>query len=386
MPAFRQDEYRSRTNRLRQRMAERGIDTLLVLEESSINYLTGYEGYSDYVPQIALVCQDDEDPWLIMRELDTYNAISDSYLPESRILAYAEKYIGSSELSAWQPIGELVRERSKSNRIGVELSGKMLGLKGHAALCKSLGMSNFIDADDLVSTLKAIKSPTELTYMEQAGKIVDKAMRVAQLEIAVGARECDVAAAVQHALTSGTAEIPGGGAHVGLPYMAVGSPPNQCHSKWTDARYKMGCQTNLEMAAFRHRYVCAMSRSIFLGEPSARARHVHEACHDGWLAAFEALRPGVKSGDIERAFRREFGPRGVRKESRIGYSIGLDWVDGGPSFMEGDETVIQANMTFHLLIGIWEKNDGYIFSETVRVTDNGAKSLCNMPRDILVNY
>lgn len=64
--AFSQQEYRERTVRLRQRMAERGMDALLVLNSSNLNYLTGYEG-SDYVPQPALVCQDEEDPWLIMR-------------------------------------------------------------------------------------------------------------------------------------------------------------------------------------------------------------------------------------------------------------------------------------------------------------------------------
>ncbi|MFD2052057.1 M24 family metallopeptidase [Mesorhizobium calcicola] len=386
MSAFGLDEYRARTARLRKKMADRGIDTLLVLEESNLNYLTGYAGYSDYVPQVALICQDEEDPWLIMRELDTHGAAVESYLPESRILSYAEKYIGSKELTAWQPIGEFVRDRTKSTRIGVEISGKMLGFKGYAALSKSLGVAEFIDADGLVSTLKAIKSPAELTYMEQAGKIVDRAMKEARSLIAVGVRECDVAAAVQHALTSGTPEIPGGPGPISMPNMAIGAPANQCHSKWGDGAYKMGCQTNFEMGAFRHRYVCAMSRSIFLGEPSARSRYVHEACRDGWLAAFEALRPGVKSSDVERAFRREFGPRGVRKESRIGYSIGLDWVDGGPSFMEGDETEILPNMTFHLLIGIWEKTDGYIFSETVRITENGANSFSSMPRDMLINH
>ncbi|RWH97202.1 MAG: M24 family metallopeptidase [Mesorhizobium sp.] len=385
MPAFSKEEYRVRVNKLRRKMAELEIDVLLVLEESSINYLTGYAGYSDYVPQLALVRQDEEDPWLILREIDVTGAIVESYFPEDRILFYAERYIGSNDLTPWQPIGEFVKQHGGQGRIGVELSGKMLGVKGHAALCKTLGRSDLVDADGLVSQLKAIKSPAEIIYMEQAGKIVEKAMKVAQLEIGVGARECDVAAAVQHALTSGTAEFPGGASHIGLPAMATGKLANQCHSRWGDGRYKLGTQTNFEMGAFRHRYVCALSRSIFLGEPTDRAKYVHQACYDGWIAAFECLKPGVKASDVERAFRSEFGPRGVRKESRIGYSIGIDWVDGGPSFMEGDDSILQENMTFHLLIGIWERTDGYIFSETVRITENGAKSLSNIPRHILVN-
>lgn len=386
MPAaFSKEEYRKRTLCLRERMASIGIDAMLVLHEGNMNYLTGYEGFSDYVPQLALVLQDQEDPWLILRDMDIACADASSYLPQSHVLGYPEKYIASSELTAWQPIAKFVRERCKSSRIGVELSGKMLGVKGHAALCHSLEMSEFIDADGMVASLKAIKSPAELAYMEQAGKIVDRAMQIGRLAVSVGARECDVAASIQHALTAGTPEYPGWTSRSPLVTMPVGSPANAPHLTWTDGYYKMGCQTNFELGAVRHRYCCALSRTVFLGEPNARSRHVHEACLDGFLAAFEAIRTGVTSSEVERAFRREFDPRGVRKESRIGYSIGIDWVDGGPSFQEGDETVLQANMTFHLLIGIWERTDGYIFSETVCVTDDGAKSLNNVTRDLLVN-
>ncbi|RUW85670.1 ectoine hydrolase DoeA, partial [Mesorhizobium sp. M4B.F.Ca.ET.190.01.1.1] len=42
MPAFSQQEYRERTARLRQQMAARGMDALLVMNENNMNYLTGY--------------------------------------------------------------------------------------------------------------------------------------------------------------------------------------------------------------------------------------------------------------------------------------------------------------------------------------------------------
>ncbi|MER8474286.1 M24 family metallopeptidase, partial [Mesorhizobium sp. M1328] len=205
-----------------------------------------------------------------------------------------------------------------------------------------------------------------------------------RLEIAPGARECDVGAAISNALVKGTPEFPGG--VCGIPSMPVGSPANAPHLTWSDARYKMGCQTNFEIGAYRHRYPCALSRTVFLGEPNARARHLHQAALDGFLAQVETIRPGVKCSDVWQAFQRAFKPYGVRKESRSGYSIGLGWVDGGVSFQGDDDTVIEPNMTFHVLIGIFEKEDGYVFSETVRVTENGAKSLSSMSRDLLVNY
>ena len=383
MPAFSQQEYRDRTARLRQLMAESGIDALLVLNESNINYLTGYEGYSDYVPQLALVCQDEEDPWLILRELDTLCAFPTSYLPESRILSYCEKYIGSSERTPWEPIAGLVRQRSKSNRIGLEMTAKMLGVKAHAALATHLDLANVVDADGMVTRLQRVKSPAELVFMEQAGKIADRALQAGRLEITVGARECDVAAAVQSALIKGTPEFPGGPCY-GSPTITVGSPPAP-HLKWSDGSYKLGSQTNFEIGAYRHRYACAVSRTVFLGEPDARAKHLHRAALDGFLAEFDAIRPGVKCSDVWHAFQRAFKPYDVRKESRSGYSTGIDW-GADLSFNPDDHTVIEPNMTFHVLIGIWEKEDGYIFSETVRVTANGAKSFSSMSRDLLVNY
>ncbi|MDI3567426.1 Xaa-Pro peptidase family protein [Bradyrhizobium sp. Arg816] len=383
MSAFDQQEYRGRTARLRQRMAELGMDSLLVFNEANMNYLTGYDGYSDYVPQLALVCQDEEDPWLILREMDVACATASSYLPHSRLLGYPEQFIGSRQRTPWQPIGDIVRERTKSSRIGVELTAKNYGVKAQATLAKSLDLSKSIDADGMISKLKLLKSSSEIAYMEQAGKIVDRAMRVAQLGVTPGARECDVAATIVHALCAGTPEFPGSPSR--FPTMPTGRPATAPHIKWSDASYAVGSQTNFELGAFRHRYACALSRTVFLGEPSARSRHLHQAAVDGWLAAFETMRPGATCGDVERAFRRTFNPRGVRKESRIGYSIGIDWPDGGASLQDDDETVIQPNMTFHIIIGIWEKDEGYVFSETVRVTDNGAKSLSSMPRDMLVN-
>ncbi|MER8627875.1 Xaa-Pro peptidase family protein [Mesorhizobium sp. M1143] len=384
MLSFDQEEYRARSARLRQLMAERGIDTLFVFDAGNIYYLTGYAAYSDYNPQLVLVRQDEEDPWLILREMDIVAADVCSYLPQSRVLSYPEEYIGSSQSTPWEPISDHIRERTKSSlgRIGVELSGKVLGVKGHAALSKNLGVSEFIDADWMVPALKVIKSTAELTYMEQAAKIADRAMQIGRLAISVGARECDVGAAVSHALHAGTPEIPGSASDF---TMNVGSPANAVHLKWTDGQYKTGCSTIFELGAYRHRYCSALSRTVFLGEPSARERHVHQACLDGFLAAFNAIRPGVTCNDVERAFRREFEPRGVRKTSKIGYSLGIDWMEGGPNIQAGDETTIQANMTFHLIIGIFEKADGYIFSETLRVTDTGASSLSNMSRDLLVN-
>lgn len=124
--------------------------------------------------------------------------------------------------------------------------------------------------------------------------------------------------------------------------------------------------------------------AIFLGERSARSGHVHQAAVDGFLATFEATRPAYGAAtwiEVSGAFRSW----GVRKEPRVGYSIGLNWDDDGAGLQRDDETIIQSKMTFHLIVGIWQNSEGSIFSETVRLAENEAKSLSSISRDLLVN-
>ncbi len=382
MPAFEISEYKTRVRNLHELMDAAGMDALLVLTESNINYLTGYEGYSDYVPQAALVTLDTDTPALILREMDIHCATATCWLPDGHILAYPEALIASASGSPWTHIAQTASGLGASGRIGCELTATGFGVKQHAELGAGLGTASLVDADGLVSVLKKTKSDRELAYQEEAARIVDRAMLDGMAAIRTGARECDVAATIMQRLCAGTQEVPGGPTKT--PTMPVAPVANAPHLKWTDGSYRGGLQTNFELGAFRHRYCCALSRTVFLGEPPKRLRTVHDAVLDGFLAAFEALRPGKTCGDVARAFDSRFSRHGVRKESRIGYSLGIDWADGGASLQPDDETELVPGMVFHLIIGIWEPEDGYVFSETVKITKDGPVSLTELPRELFV--
>lgn len=377
MQAFETSEYRQRLDTLRDHMTKRGMDALLVLSGSNLAYLTGYEGWSDYVPQVALITLD-EDPYLMLREQDITCADRTSWLPQEHLVPYAEQYIGSAVRTPWEPIGSFLKSRVTSARIGAELSGTNLGVREYTRLVDVLGVEQLDDASGLVSRCKLVKSEHELAYMTEAAAVVDLAMLAGIDQIAVGTRQCDVAATIMASLCSGTDAIPGGPPRP--PTMPVGEIANAPHLKWTDESYSAGQQTNFEIGAFRRRYCCALSRTVYLGTPPQRLRDLHEGVLDGFLTAVDKVRPGVSCGDVARAFAAAFTPHGIRKESRIGYSLGVDWMDGGASLQQDDDTEIVANMTFHVIVGVWEPSEGYVFSETVRVAEDGAVSLTNVPR------
>lgn len=372
VPAFETAEYRARLDRLRALMSDAGLDALLVIHEGNFCYLTGYEGFSDYVPQAALVTLD-ADPYLIVRELDVRCAESTCWLPQDRLIGYAESSVGTTQSAPWTTIGEFVKSKvGASARIGAEFAahGRELGMGAHARLVEALGGRDLQDGSGLVERCKRVKSEPELAYMTEAAEIVDRAMLAGIGKIAVGARQCDVAATIASALISGTETTPGG-AHHRTPWMNVGPVggfANAPHLKWTDDVYAAGQQTNFEFGAFRHRYACVLSRTAYLGSPGPRLTEVSRGVIEAWHAGFDALQPGARCSDVARAVNTVLSSYGIRKESRCGYSVGLDWMDGAASLAANDDTELVRNMTFHLLVGIWERHEGYGFSETVHVT------------------
>jgi Xaa-Pro aminopeptidase len=57
MILFERGEYLARVGRTKAAMAKRGLDTLLVASPANQFYLTGYDGWSFYTPQMAVVSQ-----------------------------------------------------------------------------------------------------------------------------------------------------------------------------------------------------------------------------------------------------------------------------------------------------------------------------------------
>ena len=376
--AFEVVEYRERVEKLTREMYSRGIDTLVVMAEANICYLTGYEGYSDYVPQVAIVRAGDSDATLILREMDLFCAYPTVYLDNSRIESYPENLIGTPDRSPWEVIGKRIIEIAQGGRIGIEFGANVFSFQDYQWLTKVLSGQSVIDGTGVVQKVKVKKSPAEIAYMRQAGVVVDNALQLGIAQIAQGVRECDVAATITQHLIGGTAAI-GGGPTKNVT-MGVGRRAAAPHLKWTDAPYQMNSQTGFEIGGYVHRYCCPLSRTAYLGEPPQRLLDLHEAVLAGFHGGIDAGRAGARCADIYRGFAKEFFPKGFRKESRIGYSLGIDWPDLCFSLQDDDNTVLEENFTFHFIIGIWEQEDAYVFSEAFRVGASGLESFSTTPR------
>ncbi|MDX8516421.1 M24 family metallopeptidase [Mesorhizobium captivum] len=377
--AFATSEYRARLDKVRALMSSAGIDALVVISQANQCYLLGYNSLSGDEPQAALVTLDD-DPYFILRKMDADAAVeAGCWLPRDRIIPYAESYVaGTGEASAWDVIGQFVRGKVKASaRVGVEVSG--LGMFSYPRLVAALGGREPLDGSDLVGACRVIKSERELLYMKEAAAIGDRAMLAGIDKVAVGLMHCEVGAAIMSALCAGTENIPGG-PPMSPPYIRGGMLAIAPHQFWIDEAFAAGQQYYVgPITGTRHRYVAPLTRTVHLGPGLPHRKKQHEGVLAGHQAAVETLRPGATCADVARAFQAAIRPYGLTKDSRLGYSVGLDWTDG-PSLGTNNDTEIQANMTFLVHLGFYEPGEFYFLSDTVRVTENGAELLSKVPR------
>lgn len=73
---FTGEEYSRRLREVKHRMAAAGLDLVVCQDPANMNWLTGYDGWSFYVPQCVLVHLDEDLPIWFGRAQDRKSARS----------------------------------------------------------------------------------------------------------------------------------------------------------------------------------------------------------------------------------------------------------------------------------------------------------------------
>src|SRR5438067_4926721 len=386
---FTIDEYRSRLAKVRGHMDEKGIELLLIADPANMNYLTGYDSWSFYVPQVVAVPRDPSDrPLWIGRQMDTAQAPLTSWLPAGYVVGYPEIYIQTRDSHPMDWIaGYLLNRGWDKRRIGIESDTYYLSPKALDRLRAGLPNSMFVDADLLVNWIRSVKSETELAYMRSASRLAERVMQVAIDTIAPGVRQCDAMAAIMATQIGGSAEFAGSPTAL-VPLLMSGRAAAAPHPVWTNERFKSDQTTCLELGASCHRYHAAIARTLQWGKPPKKLVNTTKIVEEGLEAALATIKSGIAAGDVEAAWRRVLDRNGLKKESRIGYAIGLgyppDWGEHTISLRAGETTILEADTTIHVMLGMWMDDWGMEMSETVRVTRTGVECLTHFPRGLEV--
>ena len=388
---FTREEYGKRLAKVRAAMDERGIDVVVATDPSNMAWLTGYDGWSFYTHQAVLVTMDRLPLWW-GRAMDANGAKRTVYLPHDRIVGYSDDYVQSTERHPHEHLAALLADHGLSDAtVGVEMDNYYYSAAAHQHLTAGLPEARFTDATGLVNWQRGVKSAQEIVYMRRAARIVERMHeRILEL-IEPGMRKSTLVAEILHAGTVGIDGIDGfGGDYPAIvPMLPTGADASAPHLTWDDRPFEVGAATFFEIAGCYRRYHTPLSRTIHLGVPPDDLVRAEAAVVEGLEAGLDAARAGNRACDVANAFHGALQRAGIERDARCGYPIGLsyppDWGERTISFRSTDQTILQPNMTFHFMPGLWMQDWGLEITESILIRDVGpAETFADHPRTLFV--
>ena len=385
---FNQSEYQRRIEEVKSRMQTAGIELIICQDPANMGWLTGFDGWSFYVPQAVLVQLDEASPIWFGRAQDAKAAHVTTDLPAENVIGFSEHLVHHPENHPFDELVDLIKVRGwASNSIAVELDAHYYTARCHQHLTQGLGDAKFQDARELVNWARLIKSEPELKLMREAGKICTATMNRAIEKIAPGVPQYEVIAEVYHSQIMGTQGNFGDYTSL-CPLIQVGEGTSTPHLTWTDERLPDNTLIMMEIGGAHRHYHAPLTRTMHLGKPPAEIARLADVIVEGVDAALEKARPGETCEAVEAVWQAVLNKNGYKKESRVGYSIGLnyppDWGERTASLRPGDKTELQAGMCFHFQSGVWLDDYGAAVSEPFIVTDTGGERLCDVARELIV--
>jgi ectoine hydrolase len=386
---FTKDEYAARIAKTRRAMEQKGVDLIIVSDPSNMAWLTGYDGWSFYVHQCVLLGMEGDPVWF-GRGQDANGAKRTVFMSHDDIIGYPDNYVQSTERHPMDYLSDRITERGWGKaRIGVEMDNYWFSAAAFASLQKHLPNARFTDTTALVNWQRAVKSEQELDYMRVAGKIVGKMHRRIFDKVEPGMRKCDLVAEIYDAGLRYDDAIGAGGDYPAIvPLLPSGADASAPHLTWDDKPMKSGEGTFFEIAGAYHRYHCPLSRTVFLGKPTQTFLDAEKAVLEGMEAGLEAAKAGNMCEDIAFAFFGVLKKYGIIKDNRTGYPIGIsyppDWGERTMSLRPGDKTVLEENMTFHFMTGLWMEDWGFEITESIVIGKGTPELLADVPRQMVV--
>ena len=377
---FETSEYRDRLARVRRAMLSAELDQLVVTDPSNMGWLTGYDGWSFYVHQAVIVTHDADPVWW-GRMQDVAGARRTVWMQDDACVGYAEHYI---QTPARHPMHDLATRLN--GRIGVEMENYYYSAKAHAVLSDA-GL-DLVDATALVNWCRAVKSDAEISFMRTAARIAEKVVDGMAERIAPGVAKNTVVAEAFRDAIIGVDDAWGDYPAI-VPLVPSGADAAAPHLTWNGDPFRQGEATTIEIAGCYRRYHAPLCRTVFLGEPPDHMREAEEAVLEGLAAGLDAARAGNLASDVAAALNGALKKVGIERTARCGYPIGLsyppDWGERTISFRAEDAAVLEPNMTFHFMPGLWMDGWGLSITESIRITGDGpAECLCDYPRAMIV--
>jgi Xaa-Pro dipeptidase len=364
---------RSRLDRLTASLLNSNLDAVILNPGPTLKYLTGINFHLMERP-VVLFVSPGKDPVLVLPELELPKV--DLFPYKVQGIAYGENPSGWDDAfrKAAQALG------LDAKRIGVE--PRQLRLLEFRHVKAGAPEADFPDATDVLAELRLRKDKAEVDAMRRAVNIAQDALEAVIPQIKVGMTEREVASElVMQLLKHGSeSEMPF------APIVSAGPNSANPHASPTDRKLQTGDLLVVDWGAAYDGYISDLTRTFAVGEVDDEYKMIHRIVQDANAAGRAAAKPGVPCADVDKAARDVIEKAGYGKffTHRTGHGIGMEGHEA--PYMRGDNMqVLEPGMAFTVEPGIYLLGrNGVRIEDNMVISESGAESLSDMPREIRV--
>jgi Xaa-Pro aminopeptidase len=349
--------YAERRDRVRERLGD-AAEALFVTAPVNVRYLTGFTGSSG---QLLL----DAKP--IFFTDGRYEEQSAMQVPDLERIVYT----GGRKLT--DLLGPVLADRGIAS-IGVE--GAHMTLASSERMRSALEGVELAHTSELIEGVRARKDASEVAAIRLAQGIAERAVS-SVLGAWDDGTEGELALALEWAMRTGGAEgvafeiIVATGPHSALP-----------HATPRRERATLDEVLLIDIGAKADGYCSDMTRTYLGPHAPDELALAHDAVRRALEAGCDAVRPGAKAADVDRAARDVLEKEGLgdRFVHSTGHGVGLD-IHESPSLTISAEDVLEPGMVVTIEPGVYLPGVGGVRVEDLLVvTDDGAENLTTLDR------
>jgi Xaa-Pro dipeptidase len=354
-----------RQEKARRLMTENKLDAILLMEGTSLTYFTGIRWWGGE-RMFAFVLPAKGDAFYVCPAFE-----------ESRAREQMKNAPGSdnADVRIWQE-DESPYERAVQGLKDRGLSGGRLGIEEgvHYVFSDKVSQAapqlQLASATPVTAGCRRVKSDHEIALMRLAAKVTLAAYAAAYRALKAGMTQEDFEDLIEKA-HSQLGFSGGAGAQVGeFSAFPHGSVEPQVIRENTIVLIDGGCKVE--------GYSSDISRTFVLGKATAKMKERFELVRRAQSAALKAARPGVECQAVDAAARKVimdagYGPDYKYFTHRVGHGMGMDGHEW-PYLVRGNETRLEANMTFSDEPGIYVRGEfGVRLEDDMHITEEGAE-------------
>jgi len=353
--------YPKRLKKLKERMAEKGYESFLVLKEENICYLTGFRGKGS--GSILVVC--DKKNYLLVHFIFLLEAKKSIDKRETEIIEYrTDKYRTLSTLL----------EDTVGKKLGIEDSLAFRDFKKIEGIIKNKG-GNLIPDSGLVEKLRMIKDAGETENIRQACRITDGVyewLLEMDADYILSMTEAELALEMEKKIIN----LGGDGKSFD---MVIANNQGSALPHYVPRKKKIERGAILiDFGVVYNHYCSDITRTLFVGLKNiSQFKKIYDIVLQAQLKAIDSCKEGVSAKELDLVARRFIDSRGFGPNfgHGLGHGVGLE-IHEAPLVSKSSDEILKAGMVVTIEPGIYiEGRGGVRIEDTVLVKKDGCQVL-----------